>query len=453
MTIPRTQTKTKPRTKTRTKTQTQTVTDSQTQSGNEDEHPRAMPSGSEPIKPSTSQTKKRSKTSKNISSKSSNPDSNSSLAQLEFSVDTLPARNLVIPNEIILHILNFLALANHQTTLFNCSLSSKKGNKLSSPFLWKNLHLTPWSSKVNDNRTTKAQLESANPKKISCGHIGSGKKPLHHLLKHVETFHLDSHTPEWCNHTSNSNLKLPNLRLLELTVTPHAAGHRKMHITDPLSRGTYADGCRLLRDIRPEVVVLRDNFNAGLDLSNGAIPKSIWNSVEELILVSPVMDIPSLEREPLVADIPLGLKRSLRTLTWIFTPVNAEEWEGRKMYRLDDPHRPDYGNATQVAHLILQLEVDKVEEITLVNVGLVAKLVEEDEDEKYEELHYDAKDYILVKIAEEARKRDWTERKIGGVVDKVKVVMMREYIERGAWEGKFERQELENWEEGTKRLF
>ncbi|OCF76938.1 hypothetical protein I204_02647 [Kwoniella mangroviensis CBS 8886] len=119
-------------------------------------------------------------------------------------------------NEIILQI--FTCLSTDQASLLSCSRVSKTFHKLSSPLLWHHLRLSPFFAEP--------RLVSANgvyvyrkiedPQKAHCGSIGTGKKDLKPLLKHVEKFYLESHTPEWCLHGYNTSLKLPNLQILEL---------------------------------------------------------------------------------------------------------------------------------------------------------------------------------------------------------------------------------------------
>ncbi|OCF58811.1 hypothetical protein L486_03301 [Kwoniella mangroviensis CBS 10435] len=121
-----------------------------------------------------------------------------------------------LPNEIILQI--FTCLSTDQASLLSCSRVSKTFHKLSSPLLWHHLRLSPFFAEPRLVSANGVYLyrKIEDPQKAHCGSIGTGKKDLKPLLKHVEKFYLESHTPEWCLHGYNTSLKLPNLQILEL---------------------------------------------------------------------------------------------------------------------------------------------------------------------------------------------------------------------------------------------
>nr|XP_019005141.1 uncharacterized protein I203_01985 [Kwoniella mangroviensis CBS 8507]OCF68602.1 hypothetical protein I203_01985 [Kwoniella mangroviensis CBS 8507] len=355
-----------------------------------------------------------------------------------------------LPNEIILQI--FTCLSTDQASLLSCSRVSKTFHKLSSPLLWHHLRLSPFFAEP--------RLVSANgvyvyrkiedPQKAHCGSIGTGKKDLKPLLKHVEKFYLESHTPEWCLHGYNTSLKLPNLQILELDIlSMRKQDHRKIHLSDPTltSRNQYNPNCRLLRDLTPSTIVLRDNFNRGLDLCKGSIPISIWKCVEELVLVSPVRDIPCLELEPVAAPIPITLK-NLERLTWIFHPPSTSNEGEKVMYKLDAPHRPDLYNAIQIINLIIQLK--NLQSIKLVNAGILASLIEENSRATEDQLHWESRDYILGKFGAETRKMGWTEGKIGEWKDKIEFLTFEEWEGEQGWVGRLEQGEVEGWKEAMR---
>ncbi|WVW78446.1 hypothetical protein I302_100400 [Kwoniella bestiolae CBS 10118] len=340
-----------------------------------------------------------------------------------------------IPNEIILHILTHLS--DHQPSLLSCILVSKSFHTLASPFLWTSLKLTPFSITTRPGDSTSQPNRLEDPKKSHCGALGTGKKDLKHLLKHVQKVYLQSHTPEWCLHSHSSSLRLPNLDVLDLDIIPQP-GARKVHLTDPMRGGGYNPTCRLLRDLSPSRVILRDNFNKGLDLSKGAIPTSIWKCVDELVLVSEVRDIPSLGLEPVTAPIPITLK-NLERLIWIFLPSNEE----KVMYRLDAPHRPDLYNAMQIINLIVQL--DHLKSVKLVNPGVLGGLIEENGGATRDQLHFETCDYIRGKFGEETRKRGWMEGKIAEVRGRIEFMGLEEWGEEGGWVGRFDEGEIDGW--------
>ncbi|WVQ69260.1 uncharacterized protein L199_007477 [Kwoniella botswanensis] len=355
-----------------------------------------------------------------------------------------------LPNEIVLQILSYLS--NDRTSLLSCSRVSKTFHKLSSPLLWHHLKLSPFFAipRLVSNNGEGVYRKIEDPQKAQCGSIGTGKKDLKPLLKHVEKFYLESHTPEWCYHGYNTSLKLPNLQILELDIlSMRKQDHRKIHLSDPTltSRNQYNPNCRLLRDLTPSTVTLRDNFNKGLDFCKGSIPLSIWKCVEELILVSPVRDIPCLELEPVAAPIPLTLK-DLERLTWIFHPPPTLDGGEKVMYALDAPHRPDLYNAIQIITLIIQLK--NIQSVKLVNPGILASLIEENSGATKDQLHWESKDYILCKFGAETRKMGWTEGKIGESKDKIEFLTFEEWEEEQGWVGRFEKNEVEKWKEAMR---
>ncbi|WVW78460.1 hypothetical protein I302_100414 [Kwoniella bestiolae CBS 10118] len=220
-----------------------------------------------------------------------------------------PSPNL--PNEIILRILQNLS---DRPTLSACCQVSHSLYDMASPMLWRNLRLTPWSGQGNSHETRELSEYREHH-----GKLNNRTKIISRMRKEVKMFSLEDHPAAWCQVHKPTRLDLVNLETLRL----YMGDNNEIHTDTTPSPGKdffIRRECRLLKNLRPRTIIIRNYDPSGFNIQTSAIPPKPWEEVETVVLVCPIDQCFFLEARHMNWSRTEYLK-NLRKVYWVFDPT------------------------------------------------------------------------------------------------------------------------------------
>ncbi|WVW78459.1 hypothetical protein I302_100413 [Kwoniella bestiolae CBS 10118] len=252
-----------------------------------------------------------------------------------------------LPTEVIHRILSY----STQGTLASACRTSKALYRIASPLLWKHLVLSPWKLDENGDEVLDEKGKKVlDENKKDCGGMKTRQKNGKALRNDVITSSLYHHSAEWCQSRARSTLQLPNLRTLHL------------HVTGTGSLHSSGYECRLLRVVKPQILVLHNAFIGGPNLKMWEVPKLSTNNIHTIFFISPADQALEPERRgfSLFPRVP-----KIKDIYWLFEPVEVDE---SNVLTSDIPmfHRQDYRD--KIVELSLKFPNAR---LTIINAGII----------------------------------------------------------------------------------
>ncbi|WWC67937.1 uncharacterized protein I206_101856 [Kwoniella pini CBS 10737] len=180
------------------------------------------------------------------------------------------------PNEIILRIIQNV---KDQKTLSSCCQVSKTFYNLSSPLLWRNLKLSPWTYQQGYGSFPSIARQDI-------GKMSNRQRKITKMRNEVITFTLEDHPTHWCKNDMETRLDLPNLEVLKLTLS----SIRSLHTDDDppcTALPAQSHGCRLINNLKPKtLIVLNPTQEVIMNIhTTPSINDNVWSHVETFIWV------------------------------------------------------------------------------------------------------------------------------------------------------------------------
>ncbi|WWC67941.1 uncharacterized protein I206_101860 [Kwoniella pini CBS 10737] len=212
-----------------------------------------------------------------------------------------------LPVELLIQIIE--NLPQDRSSLLPICRTSKLLREVASTYLWEHLTFNPGFR----NKKTK-QLPSI----LKTHNLHPENK---FLLNSVETLSVHPHQCQWCNTLETDwDIELPNLKTLDINLL----GYNTKFIGDPTDCWSVGQPCRLLRNLRPEHIILRVEGKGECDFHMNKMPpilQQMWGTVKTITLVSCYSNAIFDRFSEFFTSTIAPKAKNLDALTFVFDPL------------------------------------------------------------------------------------------------------------------------------------